>query len=54
MVVATKGATVLGRAREDDLAAVDALTVDSYRPIQESYVAMLGDKYLKRSGSSPS
>ena len=42
MVVATKGATVLRHAREDDLAAVDALTVESYRPIQESYVAMLG------------
>jgi ribosomal protein S18 acetylase RimI-like enzyme len=44
VVVATKGATVLRHAREDDLAAVDALTVGSYRPIQESYVAMLGDE----------
>jgi ribosomal protein S18 acetylase RimI-like enzyme len=43
VVVATKGATVLRHASEDDLAAVDSLTVESYRPILESYVAMLGE-----------
>ena len=43
MVVATKGATVLRHAGEDDLAAVDALTVESYRPIFESFLAMLGE-----------
>ena len=37
MVVATKGAAVLRHAADDDLAAVDALTVESYRPIFESY-----------------
>ena len=44
MVVATKGGAVLRHAGEDDLAAVDALTVESYRPIFESYVAMLGEE----------
>ena len=44
MVVATKGGAVLRHAVDDDLAAVDALTVESYRSIQESYVAMLGDE----------
>ena len=43
MLVATKGAAVLRHAAGDDLAAVDALTVESYRAIQESFVAMLGD-----------
>ena len=43
MVVATKGGAVLRHAVEQDLAAVDALTVKSYRAIQESFVAMLGD-----------
>ena len=43
MVVATKGGAVLRHAVEQDLAAVDALTVESYRAIQESFVAMLGD-----------
>ena len=44
MVVATKGGAVLRHAVDDDLAAVDTLTVESYLPIQESYVAMLGDE----------
>ena len=43
MVVATKAGAVLRHASEEDLAAVDALTVESYRPIQESFVAMLGE-----------
>jgi GNAT superfamily N-acetyltransferase len=43
VVVATKGAAVLRHACEDDFAAVDALTVESYRPIFESYLAMLGE-----------
>jgi len=43
VVVATKGGAVLRHAVEQDLAAVDALTVESYRAIQESFVAMLGD-----------
>ena len=37
-----EGAT-LRVAREPDLAAVDALTVTCYAPIQASYVAMLGE-----------
>jgi ribosomal protein S18 acetylase RimI-like enzyme len=43
VVVATKGSTVLRHAGEGDLAAVDSLTVESYRPIFESYVSMLGE-----------
>jgi ribosomal protein S18 acetylase RimI-like enzyme len=43
VAVATKGETVLRHCREDDLAAVDALTVECYRPIFESYVSMLGE-----------
>jgi ribosomal protein S18 acetylase RimI-like enzyme len=43
VVVATKGEAVLRHCREDDLAAVDALTVECYRPIFESYVLMLGE-----------
>ena len=35
-VVAERDGAVLRRAREDELAAVDALTVTCYRPIQES------------------
>jgi len=43
VVVATKGAAVLRHAGEDDLAAVDALTVESYRPIFDSYLQLLGE-----------
>jgi ribosomal protein S18 acetylase RimI-like enzyme len=42
VVIATKGAVVLRHAGDDDLVTVDALTIGSYRPIFESYVAMLG------------
>ncbi len=38
-----KGA-VLREAREADLDAIDALTVECYAPIQASYVAMLGEE----------
>jgi ribosomal protein S18 acetylase RimI-like enzyme len=44
VVVATKGGAVLRHAREEDLEAVDELTVESYRPIFESYVSMLGEE----------
>jgi ribosomal protein S18 acetylase RimI-like enzyme len=44
VVVATKGAAVLRQAGEGDLAAVDSLTVECYRPILESYVSMLGEE----------
>jgi GNAT superfamily N-acetyltransferase len=44
VVVATKDGAVLRHARDEDLEAVDSLTVDSYRPIFESYRAMLGDE----------
>jgi len=43
VVVATKGTAVLRHAADADLEAVDALTVESYRPIFESYVSMLGE-----------
>ena len=42
MIVAERGAAVLRHATVDDLDAIDALTVGCYRPIQESFVAMLG------------
>ena len=44
MVVATKDAAVLRHARDEDLEAVDALTIEGYRPIFESYLAMLGEE----------
>ena len=44
MVVRTKSDVVLRHAREEDLDAVDALTVECYRPIFESYVSMLGEE----------
>jgi GNAT superfamily N-acetyltransferase len=44
VVVATKGDAVLRHAQEGDLEAVDALTVECYRPILESYVSMLGEE----------
>jgi GNAT superfamily N-acetyltransferase len=43
VIVATKGGATLRHARDGDLEAVDALTVESYRPIFESYLAMLGE-----------
>jgi ribosomal protein S18 acetylase RimI-like enzyme len=44
VVVAKKDGVVLRQARDGDLEAVDALTVESYRPIQESYVEMVGEE----------
>ena len=44
MIVAERDGTVLRHARLEDLPAVDALTVEGYAPIQESYVAMLGEE----------
>jgi ribosomal protein S18 acetylase RimI-like enzyme len=41
-VIAERGGALLRHASEADLPAVDALTVVCYRPIWESYVAMLG------------
>jgi ribosomal protein S18 acetylase RimI-like enzyme len=41
-VVATRDGVTLRLARETDLPTVDELTVTCYRPIHESYVAMLG------------
>jgi ribosomal protein S18 acetylase RimI-like enzyme len=43
VVVATRGNVVLRHARPEDLSAVDALTVECYRPIFESYVSMVGE-----------
>src|SRR6266516_5245449 len=43
-IVAKRGAAVLRLAREEDLPAIDALTVACYRSIWESYVAMLGEE----------
>jgi ribosomal protein S18 acetylase RimI-like enzyme len=41
-VIAEREGAVLRLASESDLAAIDALTIRCYEPIQESYVAMLG------------
>jgi hypothetical protein len=43
-VVARRGDAVLRHAAERDLPAVDELAVECYRPIQESYMAMLGEE----------
>jgi ribosomal protein S18 acetylase RimI-like enzyme len=44
VVVATKDGAVLRHARNEDFEAVGALTVASYRAIQESFVSMLGEE----------
>jgi ribosomal protein S18 acetylase RimI-like enzyme len=41
-VIASRDGAILRTARTEDLAAIDALTVEGYRRIQESYVAMIG------------
>lgn len=43
-IVARRDEVTLRLAQEEDLATVDELTVTCYRPIQESYVAMLGEE----------
>jgi hypothetical protein len=40
-IVARRGDAVLRHAAERDLPIVDELTVDCYRPIQESYLTMI-------------
>jgi ribosomal protein S18 acetylase RimI-like enzyme len=42
VVIAQRDGVVLRPAREQDLAAIDALTVAGYAGIQESFVSMLG------------
>jgi ribosomal protein S18 acetylase RimI-like enzyme len=44
LIIAARGDAFLREAVEDDLAAIDALTVTCYRPIQESFVALLGEQ----------
>jgi ribosomal protein S18 acetylase RimI-like enzyme len=41
-VIAERDGVVLRLSRDEDLPAVDALTVECYAPIQASYVSMLG------------
>ena len=43
-VIAERNGSILRHAYEADLASVDELTVACYRPIWESYVAMLGEE----------
>ena len=43
MVIADSGGVVLRGARDEDLARVDEITIVCYRPIFDSYVAMLGE-----------
>ena len=52
-VVAKRDGVVLRHAREDDLPAIDELTAVCYRPIQESYVAMLGQDCYEAVRSDP-
>jgi ribosomal protein S18 acetylase RimI-like enzyme len=40
--IGERDGAILRRARSDDLDAIDRLTVDGYRAIQESYVVMIG------------
>jgi ribosomal protein S18 acetylase RimI-like enzyme len=47
-VVATREGVVLRRARAEDLPRVDEITVTCYAPIQESYVAMVGEECYAR------
>jgi GNAT superfamily N-acetyltransferase len=42
VIVAERDGAVLRHASENDLTAIDALTVAAYGPIQDSFVAMLG------------
>ena len=42
-MIAQRGEVVLRAAHEDDLPAVDALTAVCYAPIQDSFVAQLGE-----------
>ena len=42
-MIAERDGVVLRRARDEDLPAIDALTAVGYAPIQESFVAMLGE-----------
>ncbi|HSG14697.1 MAG TPA: hypothetical protein VLE70_00050, partial [Anaerolineae bacterium] len=43
MVIAERSGVVLRGARDEDLVPVDEIAVICYRPIFESYVAMLGE-----------
>jgi ribosomal protein S18 acetylase RimI-like enzyme len=52
-VIAERNGAVLRHAREADLPAVDSLTVICYRPIQESYVAMLGEECYEAIRQNP-
>jgi ribosomal protein S18 acetylase RimI-like enzyme len=52
-IVARRGEAVLRHAAERDLPTVDELTVECYRPIQESYVAMLGQEIYEHVRHEP-
>jgi hypothetical protein len=44
MIVAERDGVVLRHATDGDLPGVDEITIICYRPIFESYVAMLGEE----------
>jgi ribosomal protein S18 acetylase RimI-like enzyme len=44
LTIAERDGAVLREARREDLPAIDALTVEGYAAIQESYVSMLGEE----------
>lgn len=52
-VVATRENGVLRRARAEDLPRIDEITIICYTPIQESYVAMLGEECYERVRHQP-
>ena len=52
-MIAQRDAVVLRAARTDDLAAIDALTVAGYTPIQASFVEMLGEDLYETVHAEP-
>lgn len=44
MIIAKQSGAILRHAQDRDLPDVDRITIVCYEPIQESYVAMLGEE----------
>jgi ribosomal protein S18 acetylase RimI-like enzyme len=53
LVIAQRDGVVLREARDDDLPAIDALTIAGYAAIQESFVSMLGDDLYEAVQADP-
>ena len=52
-MIARRDGAVLRAARETDLVAIDLLTVRGYEPIQESFVAMVGEDIARMLQQGP-